>query len=170
MWCEVRTGMRWGGKGVRYQKWGTSFEYLGRFSVHRRSSFFSNCSEFCSLLVKGIYSALLSLALSLTLINNPKLNPPYISTMQNRNPKLQNHLVSCLGTKAGLPGTKAVSWHQGRPSITAFCGHRRLSNLKLFWGVLGVPPAAGGKHPPRTSSLSAESEFERHRAARPELL
>ena len=47
--------MRWGGKGVRYQKWGTSFEYLGLLSVHRRSSFFSNCSEFCSLLVKGIF-------------------------------------------------------------------------------------------------------------------
>jgi hypothetical protein len=65
------------------------------------------------------------------MIYNPKLNPPYISTIQNRNPKLQNHLVSCLGTKAGLPGTKAVSLHQGRPSITVF-GHRRLSNLKLF--------------------------------------
>ena len=57
-WYEVRTGMRWGGKGAEYQKWGTSFEYLGQFSVHRRSSFGSNCSEFCSLLVKGIYSAL----------------------------------------------------------------------------------------------------------------
>ena len=65
-----------------------------------------------------IYSALLSWALFVTLIYNPKLNPPYISTIQNRNPKLQNHLVSCLGTKAGLPGTKAVPWHQGRPSIT----------------------------------------------------
>jgi len=33
---------------------GISFEYLGRFSVHRRASFWV-ISEFCSLLVKGIF-------------------------------------------------------------------------------------------------------------------
>jgi hypothetical protein len=154
MWCEVRTGMRWGGKGVRYQQWGTSFEYLGRFSVHRRSSCFSNCSEFCSLLVEGIYSALLSLALSLTLIYNPKLNPPYISTIQNRNPKLQNHLFSCLGTKAGLPGTKAVPWHQGRPSITVIRPQKALQLETLLGGLGGTPSR-------RRQTLTSDFKFVR---------
>ena len=64
-------------------------------------------------------------------------------------------------TKAGLPGTKDVPWHQGLPSITVIQPQKVLQ-LETILGGLGVPPAARGKHSPRTSSLSAES----HRAAR----
>ena len=62
--------------------------------------------------------------------------------------------------KAGLPGTKAVPWHQGRPNITVIRPQKALQ-LETLLGGLGVPPAAGGKHSPRTSSLSP---------GRPELL
>jgi hypothetical protein len=59
--------------------------------------------------------------------------------------------VSCLGTKAGLPGTKAVPWHQARQSITVIRPQKDLQLETLF--LRGIPPAAGGKHSPRTSSL-----------------
>ena len=53
-----------------------------------------------------------------------------------------NTRESCLGTKAGLPDTKAVPWHQARPSITVIQPQKDLQ--------LETPPASGGKHSPRT--------------------
>jgi hypothetical protein len=43
------------------------------------------------------------------------------------------------GTKAGLPGTKVVPWHQGRPSITVIRPLKALQLETLLGGLGGTP-------------------------------
>ena len=92
-----------------------------------------------------IYSALLSLAFSLTLIYNPKLNPPYIQLSRIETPNSKTILSRasaprpvCLAPRPCL-GTKAVPWHQGRPSITVIRPQKALQLETLFGGLGGTP-------------------------------
>ena len=66
-------------------------------------------------------------------------------------PKLEN------GLDRGAPGAKTkhsriVPWHQGRAKAV-YNRDSATDQLETLFGGLGVPPAAGGKHSPRTSSL-----------------
>ena len=62
------------------------------------------------------------------------------------------------GTKAGLPGTKAVPWHQGLPSITMIRPQKALQLETLFGGLGGTPSR-------RMQTLTSDSDFKFARAS-----
>ena len=99
----------------------------------------------------------------LTIFGNTKqVIQDYDTVFDNSIPFRKNDPLRILECSVpGLQAPRPVCRHQGRPSIIVIRPQKALQ-LETLLGGLGVPPAAGGKHSPRTSSLSAES----HRAAR----